>query len=78
MEDVLDLYQRAYDPHRPVLCLDELPVQLVGEVFTPLPTERGKPKREDYEYKRGAQRTCSWCLSRWRASVICALPSHGV
>ncbi|GBC94274.1 hypothetical protein HRbin16_00055 [bacterium HR16] len=52
MEDVLDVYQRAYDPHRPVLCLDELPVQLVGEVFTPLPMERGKPKREDYEYKR--------------------------
>lgn len=52
MEDVLDVYQRAYDPHRPVLCLDELPVQLVGEVFTPLPMERGKPRREDYEYKR--------------------------
>lgn len=52
MEDILDVYQRAYDPKRPVVCLDELPVQLLGEVFSPLPMEPGKPRREDYEYKR--------------------------
>lgn len=52
MEDILDVYQRAYDPKRPVVCLDELPVQLLGEGFSPLPMEPGKPRREDYEYKR--------------------------
>ncbi|CAA9373268.1 MAG: Mobile element protein [uncultured Chloroflexia bacterium] len=52
MEDVLDLYAEAYDPQRPVVCFDELPVQLLAEVNEPLPAEPGKPKRQDYEYER--------------------------
>jgi transposase len=52
MEDVLDLYAEAYDPRRPVVCFDELPVQLLAEVNEPLPAEPGKPKRRDYEYER--------------------------
>jgi transposase len=52
MEDVLDLYAEAYDPRRPVVCFDELPVQLLAEVNEPLPAEPGKPKRQDYEYER--------------------------
>jgi len=35
MEDVLDVYHRPYDPKRPLVCLDEKPVQLVGESRTP-------------------------------------------
>jgi hypothetical protein len=35
MEDVLDVYCRAYDANIPVLCMDEQPVQLVEEVKTP-------------------------------------------
>ena len=31
MEDVLDVYARPYDPKRPVLCFDELLVQLIAE-----------------------------------------------
>jgi len=41
----------------PVVCFDELPVQLLGEVVAPLPMKAGKPKRVDYEYERGG--TCS-------------------
>lgn len=52
MEDILSLYQLAYDAHRPVICFDELPVQLVGEVVPPLPMAPGWPVREDYEYER--------------------------
>ncbi|CAA9388027.1 MAG: Mobile element protein [uncultured Chloroflexia bacterium] len=52
MEDVLDLYAEAYDPRRPVVCFDELPMQLLAEVTQPLAAEPGKPKRQDYEYKR--------------------------
>jgi len=52
MEDVLDVYAEAYDPCRPVVCFDELPVQLLAEVNEPLPAEPGKPKRRDYEYER--------------------------
>jgi transposase len=32
MEDVLDLYAEAPDPKRPVVCFDESPIQLIGEV----------------------------------------------
>jgi DDE superfamily endonuclease len=52
MEDLLDLYQRPYDPRRPLVCIDELPVQLVSEVRQPLPVAPGRPARYDYEYRR--------------------------
>jgi len=31
MEEVLDTYEKPYDPACPVLCMDEQPVQLVKE-----------------------------------------------
>lgn len=52
MEDILEVYQRPYDPKRPVVCLDEQPTQLVGETRQPLPVEPGQPQRYDYEYER--------------------------
>jgi DDE superfamily endonuclease len=52
MEDVLDVYQRPYDPQRPQVCLDEASKQLLGEVREPLPLRPGQPAREDYEYER--------------------------
>jgi len=52
MEDVLEVYQRPYDPLRPTVCMDELSKQLVGEVAQPLPLEPGQPMRCDYEYER--------------------------
>lgn len=53
MEDVLDVYQRPFNPAVPVLCMDEQPVQLVKEVRCPVPAAPGRPKRVDYEYERG-------------------------
>src|SRR5947209_16953089 len=38
MEDVLDLYAEAPDLKRPVVCFDESPTQLIGEVRQPIPT----------------------------------------
>jgi hypothetical protein len=52
MEDVLDVYHRPFDPRRPLVCVDEVPVQLVGEVRQPLPAAPGRPARCDYEYVR--------------------------
>jgi transposase len=52
MEDVLTVYHRPYDDKRPLICLDELPVQLVGETRVPLPAAPGRPARYDYEYVR--------------------------
>ena len=52
MEDVLDLYAEAPDPKRPVVCFDESPVQLIGEVRQPIPAEPGQLERYDCEYRR--------------------------
>src|SRR3954463_16575441 len=46
MEDVLDLYAEPPDPARPVVCLDESPVQLIGEVREPIPAARGPGDRD--------------------------------
>ena len=50
MEDVLDLYQRPYDPLRPVICLDETNRQLIEK--RSILAKPGQPEREDYEYRR--------------------------
>ena len=56
MEDVLDLYAQPHDPRRPVVCFDETSVQMLAHVQPPQPAEPGKPRREDYEYRREGTR----------------------
>lgn len=53
MEDVLEVYKRPYDPKHPVVCVDEMPKQLLMDLRDPLPMRTGEPERFDYEYKRG-------------------------
>lgn len=57
MEDVLDVYQRPYDPARPVVCIDEKSKQLLETPQGSIPACPGEPEREDYEYKRNG--TCN-------------------
>src|SRR5437667_379566 len=52
MEDVLDVYHPPYEAKRPLLCMDEKPVQLSADLREPLPPRPGCPARRDYEYKR--------------------------
>jgi hypothetical protein len=52
MEDVLDIYERPYDPKRPVVCMDEQPRQLIGEELVPIPAKPGQVMRYDSQYKR--------------------------
>src|SRR5712675_1338794 len=52
MEDVLDLYAEEPDPKRPVVCFDESPTQLIGEVRQPIPPTPGQLERYDCEYRR--------------------------
>jgi hypothetical protein len=60
MEDVLDVYQRPYDAHRPVVCIDEISKQLLDTPQGTLAMQPGQAKREDYEYSR--QGTCNLFL----------------
>jgi transposase len=52
MEDVLDLYAEEPDRKRPVVCFDESPTQLIGEVRQPIEARSGQLERYDCEYKR--------------------------
>ena len=52
MEDVLDVYDRPYDPEAPVVCMDEKPVMLHGEKNDPLPMKPGSIEKVDYQYVR--------------------------
>lgn len=50
MEDVLEVYQRPYDPQYPVVCIDETNKQLIKE--TRIPCEPGQPEKVDSVYVR--------------------------
>lgn len=52
MEAVLDLYVEPYDPQRPQVCVDERPVQLLGDTYAPIPLQKGQARRYEYEYER--------------------------
>ena len=52
MEEVLETYEKPYDPACPVLCMDEQPVQLIKETRRPIKATAKHPKRVDYEYER--------------------------
>jgi late competence protein required for DNA uptake (superfamily II DNA/RNA helicase) len=57
MEQVLDIYEQPYDPRRPVICFDERPCQLLGNILMPIPMKPGRVERQDYHYKR-----CGTCV----------------
>lgn len=69
MEDVLDVYERPYDPNRPVICMDEQPRQLIGEELVPVPPKPGQVRRYDNQYVRKGT-VCNFMffepLGHWR------------
>ena len=72
MEQVLDLYQRPYDPDCPVVCMDEQPVQLVKETRPPVAATKARPRRVDYEYERAGTASVflfSEPLAGWRQAT---------
>lgn len=73
MEDVLDLYEAAPDPARPVVCLDERPIVLRDHARPPLPPAPGRPAREDYAYQRGGTGCLALAFAphgRWRHAWV--------
>ena len=76
MEDVIQTYQRPYDPAYPVVCFDEACKQLFGEVREPRRPRRGHPAQVDYGYERkGVCHQLLMCepLRGWRHVHV----SHG-
>ena len=52
MEDVLEIYEKPYDPQEPVVCVDEKPVTLHADVRPASPAKPGREARRDNEYER--------------------------
>jgi len=52
MEAILELYQRPYNPKRPLVCFDEKSAQLLAHIVAMRLAEPGRAARQDYEYKR--------------------------
>jgi hypothetical protein len=72
MEDVLETYEKPYDPACPVLCMDEQPVQLFKDVREPIPGTAKRPKLVDYEYERAGTATIFMFtepLAGWRQAT---------
>jgi len=56
MEHILALYQKPYDPRRPLVCFDEKSFQLLAHITQLLRLKPGQAARQDYEYKREGTR----------------------
>src|SRR5215471_11130754 len=70
MEDVLEVYERPYDPQQPVVCLDEKPITLHADVRPPSPAVPGREARRDNEYKRCGTANVFCAAEHWRLSLM--------
>jgi transposase len=52
MEEVLEIYEKPYNPQEPVVCLDEKPVVLHRDVRPAVPAAPRHPAKQDSEYQR--------------------------
>ena len=52
MEQLLWLYALPYDPAYPVLCFDERPCFLIGDIVPPLALQPGQVRKEHYAYEK--------------------------
>lgn len=56
MEDVLELYERPYNPKEPMVCFDEKSKQLLADRRESIPAKPCQPRRADYQYERKGTR----------------------
>lgn len=52
MEQLLWLYALPYDPLYPVVCFDERPCFLIGDLVAPLALQPGQLRKEHYAYEK--------------------------
>src|SRR5678815_3183382 len=75
MEDVLETYEKQYDPEEPVVCLDEKPVTLHAEVRPASAAEPGREARRDSEYERCGTANV-FCAVEPKAGRHLTYPTH--
>jgi hypothetical protein len=52
MELILTLYTLPYDPTYPVVCYDERPCFLIGDMIEPIAMQTGQIRKEHYAYEK--------------------------
>ncbi len=52
MERILWLYALPYNPQYPVVCFDERPCFLIGDLLPPVPMQPSQPRKEHYAYEK--------------------------
>lgn len=52
MEHILSLYALPYDPAFPVVCFDERPCFLIGDLIEPFALQTGRLRKEHYAYEK--------------------------
>lgn len=52
MEYILSLYALPYDPAFPVVCFDERPCFLIGDLVEPIALQTGRLRKEHYAYEK--------------------------
>lgn len=67
MEDILDIYEKPYAPAVLVVCIDEMPYQLLGNVRESLLMRPGNTGKVDSEYVRNGTCSISTILTVTRA-----------
>jgi len=76
MEDVLEVYQRPYDPKRPQVCIDETSKQLLEHTRIPIPASPGTPARGDDEYKRCGTANIFLCVEPLTGETVVEATEH--
>ncbi len=86
MEALLWLYDQPHDPNVPVVCFDERPCFLIGQVLDPLPLTTGQVTKEHDAYTKhgscallAAIEPLSWAQAKWaamRSRLVCAVGRH--
>lgn len=76
MEEILHLYALPYDPLYPLICFDERPCFLIGEVVDGLQMKAGQVLREHYAYEKNGSCALLMALEPLRAKRLAQVHSQ--
>ena len=61
MEEVLEVYERPYDPQQPVVCIDEKPITLHADVRPASPAVPGREAKRTHQIRALRHSQCFLC-----------------
>lgn len=76
LEKILWLYAQPYNHKRPVVCFDERPCFLIGDVVDPLPMQPGQARREHYSYEKNGSCNLLMAIEPLTGQRIATVQEH--